>query len=697
MVVARLGHAAAPLADGRLLVVGGSTDLPTDYDLGFPNLVPIAHAEVWNPDAIDITSNNRGSWGPVAPMLLPRLGPTATLLNPPACAASPPPVGYPCGEVLVVGGDVAGTAERFDPAVGVWRPAGTLPSGSIRRHTATLLPSGRVMVTGGVDISTGLATRVTQIYDPVADRWTQVGLLSVPRALHTATLLADGRVLVVGGASRSIGLDLPADGDDALGSAEVYTPGGCPGQPGVAAWCPTDPLGVPRQLHTATALPNGDVLVVGGSKTYDALHRSAEIFDPRGNGGTGAFRPAPFSGPPRINHVAVLLPPGPISGCGPSCGTVLVTGGKADVYETASTQLFFAIPEIRAINPDRGFSHGGTTVRITGAGLAAVDAPEKVLFGDIKARSVTVVSDSEILAVSPRHAAGNVDVRVQGPGGVSETVSAGRFEYSIVNRIADLTAVALDEHTAQLHFTPPGDPPDTRYVIKQSTSPISDLASFDAASARCGGVCELSVKPEMSGDSVSFTVHDLTPNTTYQFAIRAIAPDGSVGQLSNSVSVTTAVCRTVSAATNQVAYGSGYSLVGLPDGAVVGSDSPLYGWFNRNSGTYSVQPPDQPVEAAHGYWTYNICPKLVALSPSGVPRPPGADSVTLALNAYHASMIGNPSATSAVTASGYDFAARWDPASGSYRISAYQQPQTLAVGEGMWAFSFADTTLNIRP
>ncbi|HUP70832.1 MAG TPA: hypothetical protein VM142_13610 [Acidimicrobiales bacterium] len=71
----------------------------------------------------------------------------------------------------------------------------------------------------------------------------------------------------------------------------------------------------------------------------------------------------------------------------------------------------------------------------------------------------------------------------------------------------------------------------------------------------------------------------------------------------------------------------------------------------------------------------------------------------LILGDYHASMVGNPSSSSSATVTGHDFSARWDAdrngGAGGYEISAYRAPQCLAVGEGMWAFSFVPTTLSI--
>jgi len=126
---------------------------------------------------------------------------------------------------------------------------------------------------------------------------------------------------------------------------------------------------------------------------------------------------------------------------------------------------------------------------------------------------------------------------------------------------------------------------------------------------------------------------------------------------------------------------------------VVGAQSLLYTWNDKNQGSYSSQTPDQAVQSGIGYWAYFSCPIAVSI---GL----GTSSASFPLGAYHASMVGNPSGTSSATVTGHDFAARWDRSlnggSGGYQISAYQQPQSLAVGEGTWVFSYAPTTVAIR-
>ena len=80
---------------------------------------------------------------------------------------------------------------------GSWVPTGSV--GTARGlHTATLLPSGKVLVAGG---SNSGALSSAEIYDPATGSWSRPGSLGTARAGHTATLLPSGQVLVAGGYS----------------------------------------------------------------------------------------------------------------------------------------------------------------------------------------------------------------------------------------------------------------------------------------------------------------------------------------------------------------------------------------------------------------------------------------------------------------------------------------------------------------
>ena len=65
-------------------------------------------------------------------------------------------------------------------------------------HTATLLPSGKVLVIGGSD-GRGNCFSSAELYDPAGNTWTPTGSMGAAREKHTVTLLPDGKVLVIGG------------------------------------------------------------------------------------------------------------------------------------------------------------------------------------------------------------------------------------------------------------------------------------------------------------------------------------------------------------------------------------------------------------------------------------------------------------------------------------------------------------------
>src|SRR5437588_39524 len=76
-------------------------------------------------------------------------------------------------------------------------------------HTATLLPSGKVLVAGG---GGGVLLAQAELYDPATGTWSPTGSMAIARSGHTATLLPSGKVLVAGG----------SNGSGVSASAELY-------------------------------------------------------------------------------------------------------------------------------------------------------------------------------------------------------------------------------------------------------------------------------------------------------------------------------------------------------------------------------------------------------------------------------------------------------------------------------------------
>jgi hypothetical protein len=258
----RVGHAAVRLRDGNVLVFGG-----------WAGAVPTRSAELYD--------RSRRAFVATGAMASGRGGLAAALLRD--------------GRVLVTGGvdgtETLRTAEVYDPRTRTFTRTGSMrwPRSA---HTATLLPDGRVLIAGG---STG--TRVlgtAEIWSPRTTRFATVGTLRIPRHKHAAIGLRDGRVLLVGGSDardfrgkyRSAELYLPRRGrfvltgsmrsprfklPDAavrLADGTVLVTGGASEVERYDVrrrrFVPAGSLGVDLSFSTATVLPDGRVLVVGG-------------------------------------------------------------------------------------------------------------------------------------------------------------------------------------------------------------------------------------------------------------------------------------------------------------------------------------------------------------------------------------------------------------------------------------------------
>ena len=321
----RQRHTATLLKDGRVLVVGGlipggvSTATCTIYDPGFNTWSPAASMSVsrqWHtatllPDGTVMVDGGMptassiprteifdpgiapgpGTWTTVSPDLVARVGHGATLL--------------PSGKVLVVGGanpDTGGnqvTCSLYDYANDTWDPTGDL---TYRRDqiSLVLLPNGNVMALGGDDGIGGSGfINSCEIYDPDPvtgiGTWLPAPSLSIAGNQRTTVLLADGRIL-------------DAVGNNPAPVTEIfdYT---------VGSWNSSGDLIESRTDYTLTPLANGKLLIAGGAPSVPISGMplsTCELYDTV----TNSWSPTD-SFTARSYHAAVLLPD----------GKVLVAGG----------------------------------------------------------------------------------------------------------------------------------------------------------------------------------------------------------------------------------------------------------------------------------------------------------------------------------------------------------------------------------
>lgn len=279
MISARSNHAATLLGNGKVLVVGGFSDRITE--------IPIASAELYDPST--------GAFTPTGSMTTAQPWVLATLLQD--------------GRVFVAGQK---DAEIYDLASGAFTPTGAFVNPApVIWITIDLLPDGRVLLTGctlqctvgatelfdpktktfsttgpmpgyswinensAIELTDGRvlfvgnaendgSTANAEIYDPAAGTFTSIGMALAPHEFAAAVRLVDGTALITGG-------QLP--GGSGSAETELYLPAtGTFGSP--------NNMTTPRHSHTATLLSDGTVLVVGGYNGWPIPTASAEIYHP---------------------------------------------------------------------------------------------------------------------------------------------------------------------------------------------------------------------------------------------------------------------------------------------------------------------------------------------------------------------------------------------------------------------------------
>ena len=115
-----------------------------------------------------------------------------------------------------------------------------------------------------------------------------------------------------------------------------------------------------------------------------------------------------------------------------AAGTVYVTvttgGGTSGTGPSCAFQYTVAVPVVASVTPGAGPTTGGASVTILGAGFTGASA---VMFGSSNAASFAVQSDGSVVAVTPAHGAGTVDVTVTTPGGTNAVSTADQYTFTV--------------------------------------------------------------------------------------------------------------------------------------------------------------------------------------------------------------------------------------------------------------------------
>lgn len=313
-----------PRADRTWLLVGGARG-------------QLLAQQAWATTEIHDPITDSSTAGP--PLNAPRSLHTATLL--------------PNGTWLIAGGvnqnnDPQATCEIYDPLADTFTFCA--PMNSPRTgHSATLLGNGKVLVTGGIQAMPVTPTQLepihqivntTELYDPVANTWTNGPNMTTPRAGHAAIVRPDGRVALIGGISWDTNILLgwvPA----VRRSVDLYTPA-------TNAIAAGPQMANARSLTDPVDLGNGRWLLAGGINGITILPwnpgnptATAEIYDAVANTWTTVGSMATARG----NHRGWALGPTQFLLAGGANGSILspTALSSTEVFSTA-TNTFSAGP-----------------------------------------------------------------------------------------------------------------------------------------------------------------------------------------------------------------------------------------------------------------------------------------------------------------------------------------------------------------
>jgi hypothetical protein len=466
--------------------------------------------------------------------------------------------GENCAKVLLVGGrgaeGVEQTAELIDPtaAAGTRASAPTPEMVKPRAygHSATVLPTGHVLVAGGGSDGSDQA----DYFHPkggARGAWTAgAPSLRARRSGHTATLLPSGRLLMAGRVGG------PATTSGATNAAELYDPyvGGRSVFAGQGPWRP----------QAAALLPSGPLSLCATSCGKVALSDAYSSFEARG----WLYTPrpelaalAPAGGPASGGTKVTLEGRGLASVTSVRFGALEATGLTPDPQSPDTKLVAVAPPQRAGTVPVTATSSGGSSANTQstqftytgaagggsggGATNPAATAPASggPQSGDTPAPDAGAAQAGRAralrscLASATRHS--RRERRRLRRGSARQRAKAKRHMRRHRNslrgrclarhgrtpgRIAGLSARAVSNNKVELSFLAPGtdrsrSPAAHSYLVKQSRRPIRGARGFRRAQTLCRGSCRFDIT--RVGARLRLTITDLRPGSSYYYAIAA--------------------------------------------------------------------------------------------------------------------------------------------------------------------------------
>jgi len=429
------------------------------------------------------------------------------------------------GRVLVAGGITAGgsttsTVEIFDPITNSWTAMGLGMVEARSGATAALLSDGRVLIAGGQNGSTISST--LELFDPALGAFTSAGMMSSPRSQHAMTAIQDGRVLIVGGFNGSI----PVASTDIFDSVT-----------GIVSAGPN--LSVARFRHSATTLLNGQVVVIGGNNgnanpaQMDATPAEAVDF----TAATTAFTTLSTNlATPREGHLAILLNHN---------NNILIVGGTSTGTPIASAELFTLQESSQGIWTYGFASTGGLTSARSGAAGSA---------NQLNVPSSTMQRNGVVMVAGGNDASGNALNTTEAYG--YPTVQADQSDYPPGTTVT---------------ITGSGFQPNETITIQLVEAPLVDMHGPYMVQADANGnfvdtsfmtdVHDVDIRFYLSatGGTSGFVAQNTFTDASPVLSVTVIGPSGSGSVSSADGQITNCTAATTPGQTCTHTYGANFS------------------------------------------------------------------------------------------------------------------------------------------